>query len=61
MGETVPAPWQVWSPKNQDICRAALRVLCVGWGFLQAVHLEEVSAVSALTQLRPDVVGVRLR
>ena len=39
----MPAPWQLWSKKNQSLWRASVYILCTGWCCIQAVHLEEAS------------------
>jgi hypothetical protein len=40
---TMPTPWQLWTEHHQKMWKASLYLLCTGWCFLQAVHLEEVS------------------
>ncbi|ORY35618.1 hypothetical protein BCR39DRAFT_475657 [Naematelia encephala] len=38
---TIPAPWQLYTPHSVKLWKASLWCLLVGWGFLQAVHMEE--------------------
>ncbi|WWC90746.1 uncharacterized protein L201_005683 [Kwoniella dendrophila CBS 6074] len=38
---TMVAPWQLWSKSHQSAWRTALYFMTAGWGFLQAIHLEE--------------------
>ncbi|WRT68353.1 uncharacterized protein IL334_005329 [Kwoniella shivajii] len=40
-GQTIVAPWQLWTAKHQQIWKIALYFMTAGWGFLQAIHLEE--------------------
>ncbi|WVF72759.1 hypothetical protein IAT40_007577 [Kwoniella sp. CBS 6097] len=39
--KTIIAPYQLWSKRHQDIWRISLYFMTAGWGFLQAIHLEE--------------------
>ncbi|WVW85657.1 hypothetical protein I302_107695 [Kwoniella bestiolae CBS 10118] len=39
--QTIVAPWQLWTDLHQDLYRISLYFMTAGWGFLQAIHLEE--------------------
>ncbi|WWC71602.1 uncharacterized protein I206_105560 [Kwoniella pini CBS 10737] len=39
--QTIIAPWQLWSELHQKLYRISLYFMTAGWGFLQAIHLEE--------------------
>ncbi|WWD02536.1 hypothetical protein V865_000576 [Kwoniella europaea PYCC6329] len=39
--QTIVAPWQLWTSLHQDLWRISLYFMTAGWGFLQAIHLEE--------------------
>jgi hypothetical protein len=42
-GETIVAPWQLWTEHHQRLWRISIYILTIGWTFLQSIHLEEVS------------------
>jgi hypothetical protein len=55
-GETIVAPWQLWTEHHQRLWRISIYILTIGWTFLQSIHLEEVSNglpidIHALTHL----------
>ncbi|WWC63253.1 uncharacterized protein I303_105853 [Kwoniella dejecticola CBS 10117] len=39
--QTIVAPWQLWTELHQKLYRISLYFMTAGWGFLQAIHLEE--------------------
>ncbi|GFZ49438.1 hypothetical protein JCM24511_07558 [Saitozyma sp. JCM 24511] len=40
-GETIVAPWQLWTQHHQRLWRISIYILTIGWTFLQSIHLEE--------------------